>query len=145
MSSKVFVGGLSWNTDDAALQEAFSKYGDIESCRVVTDRSTGKSKGFGFVAFNSEDAANEAIQALNGTELDGRTIRCDLAQDKGPSDGNSGGRGGPYDRPSRGGRGGFGGGRGGGRGGFGGGRGGRGGGRGGSRGGFGSRDDRDRY
>jgi len=127
--NKLFVGGLSWGTDDAALQSAFSQYGDIDSVRVVMDRNTGRSKGFGFVSFVNRDSAQEAVDKMNGSELDGRTIRVDFAS------ANQGGnnaprRGGPY---------GGGGGRGGSRGGF---RGGRGEGGYNRRGGFGGGGDR---
>jgi len=110
--NKIFVGGLSWGTDDQGLRAAFEGFGDIVEAKVVNDRETGRSRGFGFVTFTSGDAVAKAL-SLNGTELDGRTIRVDKAASR------SGGAGGG------GGRGGFGGG--GGRGGFGGGgRGGRG-------------------
>ena len=119
--AKLFVGGLSWNTDDAALQDAFGKYGNVTDAKVIMDRETNRSKGFGFVTFASRDEAEAAVSGLNGQELDGRNIRCDFAQDRDSSDrrdrDRGGRRGGPYDRP-RGGRGGFGGrGRGGGFGG----------------------------
>jgi cold-inducible RNA-binding protein len=122
---KLFVGGLSWGTDDAALQNAFSQYGDINSVRVVMDRNTGRSKGFGFVEFANRDSAQEAVDKMNGSDLDGRTIRVDFASANQGGEGGNGsrGRGGPYGG-GRGGGGGFRGGRGGGgynrRGGFGG-------------------------
>jgi len=120
---KLFVGGLSWGTDDAALPNAFSQYGDINSVRVVMDRNTGRSKGFGFVAFANRDSAQEAVDKMNGSDLDGRTIRVDFASANQGGGNGSRGRGGPYGG-GRGGGGGFRGGRGGGgynrRGGFGG-------------------------
>ncbi|NLH47298.1 MAG: RNA-binding protein [Myxococcales bacterium] len=104
MANKIFVGGLSWSTDSEGLKNAFSQYGEIEEAIVVSDRETGRSRGFGFVTFASADAAKSAL-ALNGTELDGRTIRVDTASEKRPGGGGGGGgRGG--DRGSR-----FGGGR----------------------------------
>jgi len=130
MSVKLFIGGLSWSTDDDSLRTAFEAYGEVVDAKVVMDRDTGKSRGFGFVTFASADEASAAKSNLNQIELDGREIRVDDASD----------------RDSGGGRGGF---RGGSRGG-GGFRGGRGGGYGGDRGGgrssFGNRDrpyDRD--
>lgn len=106
MSKKLFVGSLSWNTDDNGLQAAFAPFGEISEAKVITDRDSGRSRGFGFVTFEDEEAADKAIAAMNDTELDGRTIRVNVAQDK---------------RRDGGGRGGFGGGGGGGRGGYGGG------------------------
>ena len=117
---KLFIGGLSWNTDDKLLEDTFGKYGQVTSAKVIVDRATNRSKGYGFVTFANRDEAEAAVAALNGQDLDGRTIRCDFAQERDSSDrrdrDRGGRRGGPYDRP-RGGRGGFGG-RGGGRGGF---------------------------
>jgi cold-inducible RNA-binding protein len=121
MAKKLFVGGLSWNTSDDGLRSAFEAYGEVTDAKVVTDRETGRSRGFGFVTFSQDDAARQAITALEGTVLDGRTIRVSEAEDKPRGD-----RGG--DRGGRGGGGGFGGGGGGGYGGGGGRGGGRGGG-----------------
>ncbi len=123
---EIYVGNLAYATTDDGLKAAFAAYGEVTAVRVVTDRMTGRSKGFGFVTMPDATQAQAAIDALNGHELDGRTVRVNESQPK-PAEG-------------RGERGGFGGGRGG-RGGFGGGRGGRGG-FGGGRGGFGG--DRDR-
>jgi len=121
MSKKLFVGGLSWGTTDDGLHSAFSPYGEIIEAKVITDRETGRSRGFGFVTFSNDEGATKAITEMNGAELDGRTIKVNEAEDKPPRSGGGGGGGG--------GRGGYGGGGGGGRGGRGGGRGGRGGGR----------------
>ena len=82
MSKKLFVGSLSWNTDDHGLREAFAPHGEITEAIVITDRDSGRSRGFGFVTFADDDAAEKAIAALNGTDLDGRTIRVDVAQAK---------------------------------------------------------------
>jgi cold-inducible RNA-binding protein len=111
MSKKCFVGGLSWDTTDTTLRQAFAPHGTVTEATVVTDRETGRSRGFGFVTMEEEEAAKKAIAALNGTMLDGRTIKVDAAEDKPRRDGGGGG----------GGRGGGGGGRGGGYGGGGGG------------------------
>ena len=110
MAVKLFVGGLSFSTSSDRLREAFAATGAVESATVVTDRDTGRSRGFGFVEMATNEEAEQAISKLNGTNLDGRTIQVEKA--KAPSGGPGGGRGG-------GGRGGFGGG--GGRGGYGGG------------------------
>ncbi|MFO7689146.1 MAG: RNA-binding protein [Cryobacterium sp.] len=76
------MGSLSWNTDDQGLRGAFSPFGEITEAKVITDRDSGRSRGFGFVTFADADAAEKAIAALNDTELDGRTIKVNVAQDK---------------------------------------------------------------
>lgn len=94
MGKKLFVGGLSWNTTDEGLLEAFSAFGEVTDAKVITDRDTGRSRGFGFVTFAESDAASTAIAQMDGTELDGRTIRVNEAEDRGPRGGGGGGRGG---------------------------------------------------
>ena len=122
MSKKLFVGGLDWNTNDQSLAQAFSEFGTVSEAKVIMDRETGRSRGFGFVTFQDNAEAQAAIQGMDGQNIDGRTVRVNEAQEKtGGGGGGGGGRGG--------GGGGYGGG-GGGRGGGGGGRGG------GGRGGF---------
>jgi len=96
MSKKLFVGSLSWDTNDEGLRNAFSVHGEISEAVVITDRDTGRSRGFGFVTFDDDEAADKAVAALNGTELDGRTIRVDVAQAKQRSGGGGGGRDGGY-------------------------------------------------
>ena len=93
MSKKLFVGSLSWDTNDEGLRNAFSAHGEISEAVVISDRDTGRSRGFGFVTFEDDDAADKAVAALNGTELDGRTIRVDVAQAKQRSGGGGGGGG----------------------------------------------------
>jgi cold-inducible RNA-binding protein len=88
---KLFVGNLSWNTDDAELAKAFSSYGEITEAKVITDRNTGRSRGFGFVSLEEDEAADRAIEEMNNTELDGRTITVNVAQDK-RRDSRGGGR-----------------------------------------------------
>ena len=103
MAKKLFVGGLSWDTTDEGLQQAFASYGEITEAKVITDRDTGRSRGFGFVTFTQDEDAKTAITKMDGTNLDGKTIKVNEAQEKSP---RGGGR-----------SGGFGGGGGGGRGG----------------------------
>lgn len=79
MAGKLFIGGLAWETNEQSLQDSFSKFGEIESVRVITDRATGRSKGFGFVTFVDKDSADAAIDEMNGKDLDGRQIRVDHA------------------------------------------------------------------
>ena len=97
MSKKLFVGSLSWNTDDQGLHEAFAQFGEITEAKVITDRGSGRSRGFGFVTFADDEAAENAVSALNGTELDGRPIKVDVAHDR-PREGGGGGGGGGRDR-----------------------------------------------
>ena len=74
MSTKLFVGSLPWSVDDDALQSAFQPHGEVVSAKVVKDRETGRSRGFGFVEMEDSTAANNAIRALNNSELNGRNI-----------------------------------------------------------------------
>ena len=74
MSTKLFVGSLPWSVDDNTLQSVFEPHGQVVSAKVVTDRETGRSRGFGFVEMQDSTAANNAIQALNNSELNGRSI-----------------------------------------------------------------------
>lgn len=82
MSTKLFVGSLPWAVDDQALQDAFEPHGKVVSAKVITDRQTGRSRGFGFVEMENESEASAAIQALNGTELKGRNIIVSEAKPK---------------------------------------------------------------
>ena len=96
MGSKLFVGGLAWATSDESLRAHFEEFGEVTETKVVTDRETGRSRGFGFVTYADETNANEAKEALNNSELDGRTIRVDHATEQRPRSGGRGpGRGGP--------------------------------------------------
>merc|ERR1711915_346735 len=124
---RCFVGGLAWSTDDRSLQEAFSPYGEVVESKIISDRETGRSRGFGFVTFNYEQSMRDAIDAMNGKMLDGRSITVNPAQSRGNGGGGGGGYGGSRDRGERG-YGGSGGYSGGGYGGGGGGGGGYGGG-----------------
>jgi len=89
MAKKLFVGNLSWNTQDEGLQEAFAQFGEVTEAKVITDRTSGRSRGFGFVTFANDDAGDDAISAMDGQDLDGRTIRVNVAQER--RDGDSGG------------------------------------------------------
>ncbi len=91
MSKKLFVGSLSWGVNDDSLRDAFSVHGQISEAVVIADRDTGRSRGFGFVTFDDDDAADKAVAALNGTELDGRVLRVDVAQAKERKSGGGGG------------------------------------------------------
>ncbi|ALT78750.1 MULTISPECIES: RNA recognition motif domain-containing protein [unclassified Roseateles] len=139
MGNKLYVGNLAYSVRDESLQEAFSQFGSVTSAKVMMDRDTGRSKGFGFVEMGSDAEAQTAINGMNGQDLDGRAIVVNEARPREERPGGFGGGG-------RSGGGGFGGGRsggggfgGGGGGGYGGGGGGRsgGGGFGGGGGGYG--------
>jgi RNA recognition motif-containing protein len=141
MGKKLYVGNLAYSVTDSVLQQLFEVHGSVVSAQVIMDRDTGRSKGFGFVEMGSDSEAQAAIDALNGTQHEGRPLTVNEARPK-PAGGGGGGRGG-----YGGGGGGYGGGGGGGRGGYGGGGGGgggRGGYGGGGGGGYGG-GGRDRY
>ncbi len=82
MSKKLYVGNLSYDTDSSSLQQLFSQYGEIVSVNIITDRMTGRARGFGFVEMGTDEAAKAAIAGLNGAELDGRQLRVNEAQDQ---------------------------------------------------------------
>ncbi len=107
MAKKLFVGGLSWGTTDETLNGAFSRFGEIAEAKVILDRDTGRSRGFGFVTFTSDEAAATAINEMNGAELDGRPIKVNEAEDRGYRPGGGGGGGGGGGRGHGGSRGGY--------------------------------------
>jgi cold-inducible RNA-binding protein len=111
MAKRLYVGNLPWSTTSADLEQMFAQHGSVRSAEVISDRETGRSRGFGFVEMDDEAGMNAAIQALNGTNMGGRPLTVNEAREKSP---RSGGGGGGY---GGGGRGGYGGG--GGRGGYG--------------------------
>ena len=80
MNKKLYVGGLPYAVTEDKLQEIFSAHGTVESARVITDRFTGRSRGFGFVEMSSEEEAQTAIDTLNGSELEGRTLTVNEAR-----------------------------------------------------------------
>ncbi|MCB9683492.1 MAG: RNA-binding protein [Alphaproteobacteria bacterium] len=98
MAKKLFVGGLSWNTSDESLRSSFESFGRVSDAHVITDRETGRSRGFGFVTFDVDEEGAAAVSALDGTVLDGRTIRVNEAEDR-----RGGGGGGDRRGPPRGG------------------------------------------
>ncbi|XP_042447233.1 glycine-rich RNA-binding protein 2, mitochondrial-like [Zingiber officinale] len=79
-SSKLFIGGLSFDTNETALRDAFAEHGEIIEVKVICDRMTSKSKGYGFVQFSSQEAATIALQKMHGESLDGRNIRVEYAE-----------------------------------------------------------------
>jgi len=90
MAKKLFVGGLSWDTTDDGLRQAFTSYGEITEAKVITERDTGRSRGFGFVTFARDEDAKTAISKMHGTSLDGRTLTVNEAQEKSPRGGSRG-------------------------------------------------------
>ncbi|XP_073030334.1 glycine-rich RNA-binding protein-like isoform X2 [Primulina eburnea] len=113
---RCFVGGLAWATTDQSLEHAFGQFGDVIDSKIINDRETGRSRGFGFVTFKDEQSMRDAIEGMNGQDLDGRNITVNEAQSRGGGGGGfrgprrDGGGGGGYARRE----GGYGGGRGGG-------------------------------
>jgi RNA recognition motif-containing protein len=96
MAKKIYVGNMNYDTTEETLRQLFSAHGEVSSVNVVTDRYTGRAKGFGFVEMATDEAAKAAIAALNGREVDGRQLRVNEAMDR-PRD-RSGDRGGARDR-----------------------------------------------
>lgn len=119
----IFVGSLPFKLQEADLKQLFEAYGEVSSVKLINDRETGRSKGFGFVEMPDDESAQQAISALNGSEVSGRTIAVSQAEERKPSErksfggggnrggggyggGNRGGGGGGYSRDNRGGGGG---------------------------------------
>ena len=95
MSTKIYVGNLSYEADNASLDQMFKPYGTVASAQVIMDRDSGRSKGFGFVEMGTSDEAKAAIGALNGTEINGRAVTVNEAkprEDRPRSSGGGGGR-----------------------------------------------------
>jgi RNA recognition motif-containing protein len=92
MAVKLFIGSLSFSTSSERLREAFARIGTVESASVVTDRDTGRSRGFGFVEMATTEEANDAVARLKGTELDGRRIKVEIAKTGSGTGGGGGGQ-----------------------------------------------------
>ncbi len=82
MSQNIYVGNLSFNTSSADLQRLFEEYGEVQKAQVINDRDTGRSRGFGFVEMATADAANAAIEALDGQNVDGRNLKVNMAKER---------------------------------------------------------------
>lgn len=106
MGKKLYVGNLPFSVDDTVLNQTFADFGSVQSAKIITDRDTGRSKGFGFVEMSTDEEAENAISQMNGADWEGRKLTVNEAKPQAPREGGGGG-----------GRGGFGGGRGGGGGG----------------------------
>ncbi len=94
MNDRLYVGNLSFHTSEDALRDAFGEFGSVMDAKVIMDRETGRSRGFGFVTMDSGDAATKAIEGMDGTVLDGRPLRVNVAEERGGG-GRGRGRGGP--------------------------------------------------
>lgn len=81
-TSKLFVGGISWNIDSNQLRDIFAEVAEVKYAKIVTDRETNKSRGFGFVEFNSVEDAVKAKEEFDGAEIDGRAVKVDFAEDR---------------------------------------------------------------
>ncbi|XP_019420203.1 PREDICTED: glycine-rich RNA-binding protein 4, mitochondrial-like isoform X4 [Lupinus angustifolius] len=100
-SAKVFVGGISYSTDDTSLRESFARYGEVLDAKVIIDRETGRSRGFGFITYATSEDASSAIQGMDGQDLHGRRVRVNYATERerpgfGGGGGGYGGGGGGY-------------------------------------------------
>lgn len=84
MSNRVYVGNVNFRTTEDGLRDLFSSHGEVISVRMITDRDTGRYRGFSFVEMASEEQANSAVEALNGTELDGRPLKVNIAHERQP-------------------------------------------------------------
>ena len=94
MGKKLYIGNLSYNVDDQSLSDLFAQYGEVESARIITDRDSGRSKGFAFVEMASDSQASTAIEKLNGTDFSGRAINVSEAKPMAPRENRGGGGGG---------------------------------------------------
>jgi RNA recognition motif-containing protein len=112
MAKKIYVGNLPWSTTSAELEQMFSEHGAVLSAEVISDRETGRSRGFGFVEMETDEGMNAAVQALNGKDMGGRPLTVNEARERTPRSGGGGGGygGGGGGRGGRGGGGGYGGG-----------------------------------
>jgi len=90
-SAKLYVGNLSYDTSEASIRTAFEAHGEVNSVNLITDRDSGRPKGFGFVEMGSADEAQKAKSALDGTQMDGRALKVDVAKEMVPRESRSGG------------------------------------------------------
>ena len=107
---EIYVGNLPWSAEDQDLNDAFAKFGEVTSAKIITDRDTGRSRGFGFVSMSNDDEARQAIESLNGQDFQGRNMNCREATPRQEPPRHGGGGGGGRGGFNRGGGGGGGGG-----------------------------------
>jgi len=96
MTKRLYVGNLAWETTDETLNQAFAQAGTVTSATIITDRDTGRARGFGFVEMSTEEEAQQAINSMDGFDLDGRNIRVSEARERTPRGGGGGGGGGSW-------------------------------------------------
>lgn len=96
MGKKLYVGNLSFSVSEESLNSKFSEFGTVDSCKLIIDRDTGRSKGFGFIEMSSDDEAQAAIDALDGNDFEGRNVKVNHAKPQPPRGGGGGGRGGNF-------------------------------------------------
>ena len=94
MTKRLFIGGLSWDTNEDGLRSAFEQFGEISDLQIISDRDTGRSRGFGFITFEDPGHGEQAINQMDGTMLDGRTIKVNEARERQARGGGGGGFGG---------------------------------------------------
>ena len=94
MNNKLYVGNLSFNTTENDLQDTFAAHGTVTEANLITDRETGRARGFGFVTMSTEEEANKAVESLNGASLDGRALTVNIARPREERAGGGGGGGG---------------------------------------------------
>ena len=82
MSNKLYVGNISFQTEESGLEKVFGEHGGVSSVKIITDRQTGRSKGFGFVEMETSEAAQKCVETLDGQEIDGRTVKVNIAKEK---------------------------------------------------------------
>jgi len=98
MKNKLFIGGLAWATTEGSLRTACASYGEIEDCKVIMDRDSGRSKGFAFVTFTTDEAAAKCKAEMDGQVVDGRPVKVDFPRERDDSRGDRGGSRGGYGR-----------------------------------------------
>lgn len=95
---RIFVGGLPYNIEEGEVREHFEKFGTVASVNIITDKMSGRSKGFGFVEMENDEEANKAMSGMNGLELDGKKLTVNVAEERKPREGGSGRGGGGYNK-----------------------------------------------
>ena len=90
-NNRLYLGNLSWNTTESDMRTAFEAFGEVTDVKLITDRETGRSRGFGFITLDTDENASKAIEGLNGSMMDGRALRVNVAEDRARGGGGGGG------------------------------------------------------